>query len=69
MRRGRSGGERDGDDLLAARALCFEGGAFGHLGNYQEALLGSSARAEAIYAGAGDQRNHRCRRPPHPYFR
>jgi len=55
-RRGREQAERDGDDLLAARALCFEGGAFGHLGNYQEALA-AFKRAEAIYAGAGDQRN------------
>jgi tetratricopeptide (TPR) repeat protein len=55
-RRGREQAERDGDDLLAARALCFEGGAFGHLGNYQGALA-AFKRAEAIYAGAGDQRN------------
>jgi len=55
-RRGREKAERDGDDLLAARALCFEGGAFGHLGNYQGALA-AFKRAEAIYAGAGDQRN------------
>jgi tetratricopeptide (TPR) repeat protein len=55
-RRAREQAERDGDDLLAARALCFEGGASGHLGNYQGALA-AFKRAEAIYAGAGDQRN------------
>ncbi len=55
-RRAREQAERDGDDLLAARALCFEGGAFGHLDNYQGALA-AFKRAEAIYAGAGDQRN------------
>jgi tetratricopeptide (TPR) repeat protein len=55
-RRAREQAERDGDDLLAARALCFEGGAFGHLDNYQGALA-AFKRAEAIYAGAGDERN------------
>ena len=55
-RRGREQAERDGDDLLAARALCFEGGAQGHLGDYPAALA-AYKQAEAIYAGAGDQRN------------
>jgi serine/threonine protein kinase/tetratricopeptide (TPR) repeat protein len=55
-RRGREQAERDGDDLLAARALCFEGGALGHLGDYP-ARLAAYKKAEAIYAGAGDQRN------------
>jgi serine/threonine protein kinase/tetratricopeptide (TPR) repeat protein len=55
-RRGREQAERDGDDLLAARALCFEGGALGHLGD-NPATLAAYEKAEAIYAGAGDQRN------------
>lgn len=55
-RRAREQAERDGDELLAARALCFEGGALGHLGDYQ-ATLAAYKKAEAIYAGSGDQRN------------
>lgn len=55
-RRAREQAERDGDDLLVARALCFEGGALGHLGDYP-ATLAAYKKAEAIYAGAGDQRN------------
>jgi tetratricopeptide (TPR) repeat protein len=55
-RRAREQAERDGDELLAARALCFEGGALGHLGDFKGALA-ALKKAEAIYAGAGDQRN------------
>jgi serine/threonine protein kinase/tetratricopeptide (TPR) repeat protein len=55
-RRARVRAESDGDELLAARALCFEGGALGHLGDLKGAL-DASKKAEAIYAGAGDQRN------------
>ena len=54
--RAREQAERDGDDLLAARALCFEGGAFGHLGDYRAAHE-VFKKAEAIYAGAGERRN------------
>jgi len=55
-RRARERAERDGDELLAARALCFEGGALGHLGD-RKGALDALKKAEAIYAGAGDQRN------------
>jgi tetratricopeptide (TPR) repeat protein len=55
-RRAREQAERDGDDLLAARALFLEGGALGHLGDYP-ATLAAYKKAEAIYAGAGDQRD------------
>jgi eukaryotic-like serine/threonine-protein kinase len=55
-RRAREQAARDGDELLTARALCFEGGALGHLGDYP-ATLAAYKQAEAIYAGAGDQRN------------
>ena len=55
-RRAREQAEHDGDDLVAARALCFEGGALGHLGD-RRAALAAFKKAEAIYAGAADQRN------------
>jgi tetratricopeptide (TPR) repeat protein len=55
-RRSRLQSERDGDGLLAARAMCLEAGAAAHQGNRQEALV-AFKKAEAIYAGAADQRN------------
>jgi tetratricopeptide (TPR) repeat protein len=55
-RRAREQAERDGDDLVAARALCFEAGALGHLGDRQGALE-KFKKAAAVYAGAADQRN------------
>ncbi len=55
-RRAREQAERDGDDLLAARAMCYEAGAAGHQGD-REAALAAYKRAEAIFAGAADQRD------------
>jgi tetratricopeptide (TPR) repeat protein len=55
-RRAREQAERDGDELLAARALCFEAGALGHLGD-RRAALEAFKKAEAVYAGVADQRN------------
>jgi Tfp pilus assembly protein PilF len=55
-RRAREQAERDGDELLAARAMCYEAGAAGHQGD-REAALTAYKRAEAIFAGAADQRD------------
>jgi tetratricopeptide (TPR) repeat protein len=55
-RRAREQAERDGDELLAARALCFEAGALGHLGD-RDGALEAFKKAAAVYAGAADQRN------------
>jgi eukaryotic-like serine/threonine-protein kinase len=55
-RRARAQAERDGDDLLAARALFLEGTALNSQGNAQ-AALDAFSRAGAIYAGTADQRS------------
>jgi tetratricopeptide (TPR) repeat protein len=55
-RRAREGAEREGDELLTARALRLEASALSSQGD-RPAALAAYKKAEAIYAGAGDQRS------------
>jgi tetratricopeptide (TPR) repeat protein len=55
-RRARERAEREGDELLTARALSLEAWALSSQGD-RPAALAAFKKAEAIYAGAGDQRS------------